>query len=521
MVKKRFNTTGLCIPKKHYMVNIDNKLSLIEDIINMGDYFTINRPRQFGKTTTLNMLEKRLEHKFLIISISFEGIGDSVFSEEEIFSNKFLELMERSLEFQEESEASRLKELCVDIKNLDDVSKVITKFVKASKREVILIIDEVDKSSNNQLFLSFLGILRNKYLLRDKERDYTFLSVILAGVHDVKNLKLKLRDNDEKKLNSPWNIAVDFDVNMSFSPLEIETMLVDYCTYNNLEMNITELSEKISYYTSGYPFLVSKICQIVDEQILGINKRIWTLEDIDLAIKYILKGTSTLFDDLIKNIENNKDIYNLIERIIISGDEIPFTVSNITISKCFMYGIIKEENSKCKVNNRIFELFLYNHMTTKVIIDNSSITRYNFKENFINDDGSLNIEIVLIKFQQFMKEQYSNIDATFIEREGRLLFLAFIKPVINGIGFDFKEVQISDEKRLDIVITYNSFKYIIELKIWNGQKYHEKGISQLHDYLDIFSVYKGYLIIYNFNKNKEYKQEKIKFKDKEIFAVYV
>lgn len=120
-----------------------------------------------------------------------------------------------------------------------------------------------------------------------------------------------------------------------------------------------------------------------------------------------------------------------------------------------------------------------------------------------------------------MKEQYSNIDANFIEREGRLLFLAFIKPIINGIGFDFKEVQISEEKRLDIVITYNNFKYIIELKIWNGQKYHEKGISQLYDYLDILSVSKGYLVIYNFNKNKECKQERIEYKNKDIFAVYV
>lgn len=99
--------------------------------------------------------------------------------------------------------------------------------------------------------------------------------------------------------------------------------------------------------------------------------------------------------------------------------------------------------------------------------------------------------------------------------------IASVKLIINGIGFDFKKVQISEEKRLDIVITYNSFKYIIELRVWNGQKYHEKGLNQLYDYLDVFSIYKGYLIIYNFNKNKEYKQEKIKVKDKEIFVVYV
>lgn len=520
-MQKRFNTTGLCVPKKHYMVNIDNKLRLIENMVSRGDYFTINRPRQFGKTTTLNLLEKKLEDKFTVISISFEGIGDAVFKEEESFSNKFLELMERSLEFGEESEAIRLKELSVNINNLDDVSKIITKFVKASEKEVILVIDEVDKSSNNQLFLSFLGILRNKYLLRDKDKDYTFLSVILSGVYDVKNLKLKLREDEEKKLNSPWNIAVNFDVNMSFSSTEIETMLVEYCVCNNIKMNTLELAEKIYYYTSGYPFLVSLICQVIDEKIIGDDKRIWNTEDIASAVKQILKGTTTLFDDIIKNIESNKDIYNLIERIILIGDEIPFTASNLIIPRCFMYGIIKEENNKCKIYNRIFELFLYNHMAAKVLIETTSLNRYNFRENFVNEDGSLNIQLMLTKFQQFMKEQYSSTDADFIEREGRLLFLAFIKPIINGVGFDFKEVQISEEKRLDVVITYNNFKYIIELKIWNGQKYHEKGIEQLQNYLNTFGVDKGYLIIYNFNKSKEYKQETINFKGKELFVVYV
>ena len=89
------------------------------------------------------------------------------------------------------------------------------------------------------------------------------------------------------------------------------------------------------------------------------------------------------------------------------------------------------------------------------------------------------MKLVLIKFQQFMKEQYSSKDIKFLEKNGRTLFLAFLKPIINGVGFDFKEVQISQEQRLDIVVTYNNFKYIIELKLWYGQSYHEKGIKQL------------------------------------------
>ena len=82
---KRFNTTGLCNPKKHYMVDISDKLEKIKVLIENEEYFVINRPRQYGKTTTLTALEKSLNEKYLVIDISFEGIGDIVFSKEEKF----------------------------------------------------------------------------------------------------------------------------------------------------------------------------------------------------------------------------------------------------------------------------------------------------------------------------------------------------------------------------------------------------------------------------------------------------
>lgn len=80
---KRFNITGLCIPEKHYMVDVSNKLREIGEMIGRGDYFTINRARQFGKTTTLNMIRRYFSEKYLIIDTSFEGVGDSSFRDEE------------------------------------------------------------------------------------------------------------------------------------------------------------------------------------------------------------------------------------------------------------------------------------------------------------------------------------------------------------------------------------------------------------------------------------------------------
>lgn len=519
-MEKSFNTTGICIPELNYMVNIDNKLDIMEDMVNRGQYFVINRPRQYGKTTAMYLLEERLKDDYIVISCSFEGIGNTIFNDETYFSGKILDVLADGLEFTNETSANILREVNIGLKDLMDVSKAITKFIKKVDKRIVLLIDEVDKSSNNQLFLNFLGMLRSKYLSAKKKRDLTFQSVILAGVHDVKNLKLRIREEEELKLNSPWNIAVNFDIDMSFSSFEIETMLKEYCKLNNISMDTKVLSEKLYYYTNGYPFLVSRLCQIVDEEILN-EKLPWNLIHLEKALKLILKESNTLFDDLIKNLENNKSLNEYIFDIVLNGAEKLFNRDNPLIEQGTLYGILKEHNGFVKVSNRVFEQRIYNYFVSKLENTLGSMTSYNFKNNFINKDNSLNIEKVILKFQQFMKEQYSKIDAEFIEREGRLLFLDFIKPIINGVGFDFKEVQISEEKRLDIVITYNSYKYIIELKIWNGQKYHEKGLNQLHDYLDNQALDKGYLVIYNFNKNKEFKEEKIKIKEKEIFAVYV
>ena len=87
---KRFNTTGICVPTRHYMVDISQKVSQIRAMVDRGDYFTINKARQYGKTTILRSLAENLRPSYLVISISFEGWSDSVFNSEEAYCQAFL-----------------------------------------------------------------------------------------------------------------------------------------------------------------------------------------------------------------------------------------------------------------------------------------------------------------------------------------------------------------------------------------------------------------------------------------------
>ena len=158
-------------------------------------------------------------------------------------------------------------------------------------------------------------------------------------------------------------------------------------------------------------------------------------------------------------------------------------------------------------------------MTVKSLIGGRRLP--NYAGHFLLDNNALDMKAVLLKFQQVMKEQYSDKQAHFLEEQGRLIFLAFLAPILNGHGYSFKEVQVSQEKRLDVIVTYFQHRYIIELKLWYGEEYHQKGLTQLSDYLETHGVEEGFLVIFDDRKKKSWKNEQVQHNGKEILAVWV
>ncbi|MDM8523468.1 AAA-like domain-containing protein [Desulfococcaceae bacterium HSG8] len=528
-MQKEFNDTGLCVSDRHYMVDTVNKIKKIIELMDKGKYFTINRPRQFGKTTTLSRLENQLNKRedYLAVSLSFEDIDTDTYQSQERFIGVFLDMLITECEYLGAEElVSLIEDHREKIVGIPELSRFITRLVRtvSPEKAFVLLIDEMDKCANNQLFLDFLGMLRKKYLRRNEGKDDTFQSVILAGVRDVKTLKAKIRPDDERKYNSPWNIAADFTVDLNFNPDEIGTMLREYAREKDIEPDISLIAGKLHYYTAGYPYLVSKLCKFIDEKIVPSREdKNWSAGDVDEAFRMIADEayTTTLFDSLTKNLENNRKLYDLISRIAISGASFPFTITNPVISLGHLHGIIvPSEQGRCRIHNRIFEQRIYAHIMSELLQTGYHEVNGFSGPEFYTDEG-LDIRLILQRFQVFMKEHYSEKDAKFLEREGRLLFLSYLRPIINGRGFDFKEPNVSQERRMDIVITYKNKRYVIELKIWHGPRYHQKGLEQLSRYLDTYSLKEGWLLIYDFNKNKEYKQEEIVFEDKKIFAVWV
>ena len=98
---KRFNVTGLCVPRKHYMVNLEDRLAQAKEMVGEGAYFTIHRARQYGKTTLLNLMVQHLSSKYLVFSVSFEGLGDSAFEKEASFCGMICKLLYDAIRYDE------------------------------------------------------------------------------------------------------------------------------------------------------------------------------------------------------------------------------------------------------------------------------------------------------------------------------------------------------------------------------------------------------------------------------------
>lgn len=518
-LQRYFNTEGQCRPDRHYMVRLDERLEKIRRLyVDRGKYFVINRGRQYGKTTTLLALAEYLKKDYLVLFIDFQEIGTEEFQDAASFVNAFSNMVLKSAKLsadeQENFKSSSLRELFVWLSRICDLAD----------KPVVLMIDEADSASNNEVFIDFLSLLRRYYI--DRENSPAFHSVILAGVYDIKNLKMKIRPDDEHQYNSPWNIAARFNMDMSFSAGQIAQMLLEYAHDRQSEMDVGSVSECIYAYTGGYPYLVSAVCKLLDEEVPekldeADSGLVWTKEGVALAVKILLKENLSIFDSMVKQLDLYNDLREMMQQILYQGRHISFSPAQKSMNLGVMFGFLKEENGYAVIANRIFEMYLLNLFIAEESVKSEMYFYGQRSRTQFVKGRRLDMELILKKFVEYFTEIYGTNDERFVESQGRRLFLLYLKPIINGAGNYYLEAQTRDAGRTDVIIDYFGEQFIVELKIWRGNEYNERGRQQLMEYLDYYHKDYGYLLSFNFNKKKETGVKKLYIDGKTIIEAVV
>ena len=502
---KEFNTEVTCDPRLHYMVDTTNKMKVFERLIERKKYFTINRARQFGKSTSLKWIYTHLNGEYLVVVIDFNNLNENDCISDTAFCKALGHLIDDNIN----------DNLFANIDSFHSLDEATRKLCENSSKPIVLIIDNADRFIIPQL-ADLLSHFRAEYIERNSfERTSIFHSVILVSVKDITNLPLII---EERKFNSPWNVAANYKLDMTFNPQEISTMLVDYESEKHIGFNIDEISQEIYKYTSGYPVLVSAVCKEIDENL----DRDWTKDGVLTAVNNLIKDNSAmLFKDITKNIENNPDLKKLLRAISMENFKISYYTDIFPVELGRLFSLLKADKHSCaQIHNLIFQQRINNYFIAEnqfgKIESNAGPSVYTDKQ------GDLNMPLIINRFKDLVSKKHSKEDE-FLEREGRFMFICFLKPIINGTGFYYSEPENDDGSRMDLVITYNHKEYVVELKIWHGTEYELSGRDQLSEYLDTRHLDEGYLVTFSFLKDKivQDKPEWIDYNGKRIYEAVI
>ena len=263
--------------------------------------------------------------------------------------------------------------------------------------------------------------------------------------------------------------------------------------------------------------MVSRICQCIDEEL----NRDWTVGGVQKVVKIILEEKNMLFDDLFKNLENDRGLYDYVYELLILGEYKHYTLNNPLVDAGDRYGFFKKTDngsSRVAISNKIFELVITDYYISK---DLCGKKKTGGVLSDVLNNGVFDMEICLCKFAEHYAELYNKEDLEFLERHGRLLFLSYLKPLINGQGFYHIESQFTDLRRMDIVVDFGRQQFIIELKLWRGETYQAEAYALLCGYLESKHADTGYLLTFDFRgeRNKIRKAEWLAFDGKRIFDV--
>lgn len=474
---KKFSTTGICTPGKHYMADISRKADQIAALVREGASFSIRHPRQYGKTTMLFRLKQLLQPSCYVLSTTFQSIVAEDLSSEPAFVRYFLSILRKSMVLAgcPEHLISAWTDLSpvqsghrdLDLAFLRDKVDLLC---GTADRPIVLMIDEVDSASSYSVFARFLDMLRDMHLHPQQHAVPTFQSVILAGISDVR--QVTLQSDDGLTMYSPWDFATDCPVDLSFSEEEIAGMLREYEADHRIGMDIPEIASLLHAYTSGYPFLASRICKEMDEQLACSPQfptlvSVWTREGFLTAVEEILNEGSMLISEMVEVVKAYPDVEHLLHSMLFEGFTRPFNADSSAVRIGRMYGFFARRGSELSVSNRIIRICLTNYY-----LDKEPLTvplRYsaqNLKARFAAS-GHLDMDLVLSTFQELYPAVYDSTDST-SDENGRKIFLRYLRTIINGTGHYYTEDGPKDSRSLYVFVDYRGERFMTALRVWHG-----------------------------------------------------
>ncbi len=514
---RSFGTEGRVYPDEHYVVPRTSEIADFIQRVKAGKYIVLFAPRQTGKTTFFQFALSALvaeDPTYFPIQLDFQdlrNVSPATFYEElyymireqieVVFEQREglpSEALARFLENTQLTNHRSMTRFFKQLQHLFQTPIVSANLLESDSHEqvmtfkrVVLLIDEFDGIPPT-VVSDFLYALRRIYLSGKPRCPH---SVGIVGVKNITQL-------DYDSSVSPFNIQNEFKL-PNFTVEQVRELFSQY-TDETGQTVAPEVLHTLHKQTAGQPFLVNRIAQILTEE-LGIPKtEKLTQEHFAQAHQRLLREGNTNIDHLRTNVRRDRGFEKILMRIASYDRGLPFNPEDELMNKLVTYGVIAEgSDGMCEIVNPIYQhrILLMFKPTFNGLEDTyfPKDTGVDFID-YLTPAGQLEMRGLLDNFKDFIARAGFRIllvPDTPREYVGQHLLYAYLDNFVRVVGADmFLEVQ-TGRGRIDLLILHNGKKYIIETKIWDGNKSYIAGKKQLSAYLKLENAVEGYYIVFD------------------------
>jgi len=500
---KTFETRGPVDAARNYVVKRTTELADFVDRVKQGRYIVIFAPRQTGKTTFFRWALDALAAEgitYFPIQLNFEAyknLNASVFYGE--LYQDIREQIGKIFQKRGHAPSEALHQYLQGGQVTDHLSmlRFFTELENLLKSQrLVMIIDEFDGIPQT-VVSDFLHSLRRIYLSGVDSRCPFSLGIV--GVKSIIQL------NYDRSI-SPFNIQNEFAL-PNFTLEQVHELLGQYTEAVGQSFT-PEVIEALHRQTAGQPFLVNRFAQILTEE-LNISKT----ECIDMthfseAHTRLLRERNVNVQHLITNIRKNPRFKTLLMEIVSYDRSVEFNLDNEYIGELATYGVIAEgTDGQCEIVNPIYQYRIMKAFQPLV----NGLEREYFSEDtdanfldYLTSDGQIRLQSLLDNFQNFIARaghRILQVPETRKEFVGQYLLFAYLDQFVRMVqGRMYLEVQ-TGRGRMDLLILHNSRKYIVETKIWEGERSYTAGKKQLAAYVRLEEAAEGYYVVFDHRKN--------------------
>ncbi len=506
-----FNTEGEVVTAKHYCIPPLQRVDLDEilTLIDREKYFILHAPRQTGKTSVLAALADHLNAtgRFRCVYVNVEE-GQAARQNVAAGIQTVLDAIAEAAEMTTSEQI--VEEIWPAVLARSGphraLRRVLAQWAAAATKPLVLFLDEIDALIGDTL-ITVLRQLRGGY--RHRPRQFP-QSVVLCGVRDIRDYRI-FSESEGFHITggSAFNIKAKSLRLGDFREDETRSLLLQHTDETGQAFEAGTVG-RVWELTQGQPWLVNALAyEACFEDPRGRERSLpVTVAAINQAKETLILNRVTHLDQLADKLRE-KRVRRVILPMLGGSPDWDWTQRDLEYVRDL--GLVAQRGP-VRMANPVYAEVVPRELThalqagLETVVD----TRW-----FVNDDGGLNTEQLLERFQGYFRDH----SEAWVQRYGhaeagpQLVLHAYLQRVVNGGGRVEREFGLG-RRRTDLLIVWplpggqREERHVIECKVVRPksglQSVVAKGLRQTADYMDHSGADSGHLVVFDLREGRSW-----------------